>query len=501
LAGAGPVLAGTPYTQDERYTLRGAAGKTGGREFYYRPECAWAADFIPFYKEGTFHLFYLLDWRDRHRHGEGTPWYQISTRDFVHFTEYGEMLHRGTVDERDLYVFTGSVIEGQGRFHIFYVGHNPYLRQLGQPEQGIMHAVSDDLIKWKKIPEDTFFAPQATYEPNDWRDPFVFWNEEAREYWMLICARLKAGPSRRRGCTALCASNDLKNWQVREPFWAPGLYYAHECPDLFHIGKWWYLVYSEFSERTVTHYRMSCSLKGPWLAPENDTFDNRAFYAAKTASDGNRRFAFGWNPTRVDNHDYQPWQWGGNLVVHEVVQEPDGTLAVRVPETIDRAFSKEIPFQFKPGLGQSEIGQSSVQIAGPDSFSCTFAGALPEPCEIEATVEFSQGTRGCGLILRASEDLEEAYYIRLEPGRDRLVLDGWPRPGDVPFMVELERPIPLRAGNPVELKVFVDGTICEVYANGKVAMSARLYNRYRGRWGLFVNEGVAQFRNTKLAVL
>jgi beta-fructofuranosidase len=183
------------------------------------------------------------------------------------------------------------------------------------------------------------------------------------------------------------------------------------------------------------------------------------------------------------------------------VQEPDGTLAVRAPDTIDRAFSKAIPFQFKPGIGQSEIGQSAVKIAGPDSFSCAVAGALPEPCGIEATVEFSQGTRGCGLMLRASEDLEEAYYIRLEPGRDRLVLDGWPRPGDVPFMVELERPIPLRAGNPVELRVFVDGTICEAYANGKVAMSARLYNRYTGRWGLFVNEGVAQFRNIKLAAL
>ena len=104
-------------------------------------------------------------------------------------------------------------------------------------------------------------------------------------------------------------------------------------------------------------------------------------------------------------------------------------------------------------------------------------------------------------MLRGSEDLEEAYYIRLEPGRNRLVLDEWPRPGDVPFMVELERPIPLITGKPVDLKVFVDGTICEVYANGKVAMSARLYNRYRGQWGLFVNEGVAQFWNTKLAAL
>jgi beta-fructofuranosidase len=68
-------------------------------------------------------------------------------------------------------------------------------------------------------------------------------------------------------------------------------------------------------------------------------------------------------------------------------------------------------------------------------------------------------------------------------------------------MVELERPIHLSPEKPVELQVFLDGSICEVYANGKVAMSSRLYNRYTGRWGVFVNEGIARFKNARLAVL
>ena len=67
---------------------------------------------------------------------------------------------------------------------------------------------------------------------------------------------------------------------------------------------------------------MSRSLKGPWIAPENDTFDGRAYYAAKTAFDGKRRFAFGWLATREDRKDYNSWNWGGNLVVHEVVERP-----------------------------------------------------------------------------------------------------------------------------------------------------------------------------------
>jgi len=493
--GAAPVRS-APATLTET-----ADTEDRSREFFYRPAGAWAADFIPFYKDGTFHLFYLLDWRDPHKHGEGTPWYQISTRDFVHFTEHGEMLPRGTPQEQDLYVFTGSVIEGEGRYHIFYTGHNSYLRRQGKPEQAVMHAVSDDLLHWRKIPEDTFYAPQVTFEPHDWRDAFVFRNEEAGEYWMLLAARLKTGPSRRRGCTALCASRDLKKWEVREPFWTPGLYFTHECPDLFRMGDWWYLVYSTFTERSVTHYRMSRSLQGPWVAPENDTFDNRAFYAAKTASDGKRRFVCGWNPTRAESRDFQPWHWGGNLVVHEVVQEPMGTLAVRAPETVGKAFSKPIAFEFKAGIGKCAIEQNGVRLEAPDSFACAVAGTPSEPCKIETTVKFDATTRGCGIMLRVSDDLEEAYYIRLEPRRYRLVLDSWPRPGDVPFWVELERPALLLPGKPVELKVILDGSICEVYADAKVAMSARLYNRHSGQWGVFVNEGYAYFSNARLAAL
>jgi beta-fructofuranosidase len=119
---------------------------------------------------------------------------------------------------------------------------------------------------------------------------------------------------------------------------------------------------------------------------------------------------------------------------------------------------------------------------------------LPETCKIEARVTFTEGTRGCGIMLRASEDLESAYYIRIEPHRRRLVLDLWPRAGDVPHMVGLERPLALTPGAPVDLKVFVDGTVCEVYAAG-MAMSARLYNLKSGDWGVFVCEGSARFED------
>lgn len=478
------------------------------REFFYRPVGAWAADFIPYFQDGQFHLFFLLDWRDWAAHGEGTPWYQVSTRDFVHFAEHGEMLPRGSKSDQDLYVFTGSAMQGEGKYHIFYTGHNPYFRAQGKPEQGVMHAVSRDLLKWEKVPEDTFYAPTERFEPNDWRDPFVFWNQAAGEYWMILAARLKTGPSRRRGCTGLCTSKDLKKWEVREPFWAPGLYFTHECPDLFQMGNWWYLVFSEFTDLVRTRYRMSRSLTGPWLAPKYDYFDAKAFYAAKTASDGQRRFLFGWDPTRAEKRDYNRWDWGGNLVVHELQQESDGTLSVTVPAAVDAAWTKPLAAQFPLRLGQVKVDGDQVEITAPGSFACAAAEMMPNRCKIEGQVQFDSATRGCGIMLRTSNDLEASYYVRLEPQNHRLVFDSWPRVASGPlvnidggYMAGLDRWINLDSGVPVNMKIFVDGSTAVVYAGGRSAMSLRMYDLPGGRWGFFVNEGSARFHNIKITTL
>jgi beta-fructofuranosidase len=103
-------------------------------------------------------------------------------------------------------------------------------------------------------------------------------------------------------------------------------------------------------------------------------------------------------------------------------------------------------------------------------------------------------------MLRCSDDLEAAYYLRLEPGRNRLVFDSWPRPGDRPFAVELERPLDMTSGRPILLQAFVDGSACVVYAGGEIAMSARLNDRPSGQWGVFVNEGAGSFAGLRLPV-
>lgn len=100
-----------------------------------------------------------------------------------------------------------------------------------------MRAVSRDLVHRRKTGEAPLFALESMHVSHKWGDPFVFWNYETREYWMLLTTRLRGpGRPRTRGCTALAVSKDLTDRVIRDPFFAPGDFGEHECPDLFKSG-------------------------------------------------------------------------------------------------------------------------------------------------------------------------------------------------------------------------------------------------------------------------
>lgn len=114
------------------------------------------------------------------------------------------------------------------------------------------------------------------------RDPFVIWNEEKQEYLAGFGNQKGRTQGQQTGRTVKFTSKDLKNWKFEGDFWAPGLFTMHEMPDLFQIGDWWYHIISEYSDGNKMVYRMSKSLDGPWIAPADDAFDGRAYYAGRT---------------------------------------------------------------------------------------------------------------------------------------------------------------------------------------------------------------------------
>lgn len=154
--------------------------------------------------------------------------------------------------------------------------------------------------------------------------------------------------------------------------------------------------------------------------------------------------------------------------------------------------------------------EGGVTVEADETFACLSAGAMPDTCKIMARLSFTKGTRSCGIMLRASGDMDEAYYIRLEPLYNRLVFDMWPRKikgeaqwhidRDRPHAVELEVPAELRAGTVYDLEIVVENSVCVVYLGGQVAMTTRLNNLKAGSWGCFVQEGRANFEQASISV-
>ena len=477
---------------------------------FFQPAGASVGDVIPWQEHGVFSLFYLHEVRRSPK--PGTPWHLATTADLVHFDDEGLAFAAGDAQAPDFNAYTGSIVrDADGRHHLFYTGQNP--RRLGPdglPLQLVMHATSDDaMTTWQRHPEHTFGAP-AGYESADWRDPFVFRDEEAGLWRMLVAARHTSGPERRRGVIAQCVSSDLVSWEPVQPFWDPRRYITHECPEVFQWGDWWYLVYSEFSESFTTRYRMSRSLHGPWQVPPHDSIDGRAYYAAKSAERDGRRFFFGWIASREGSRDDGAWQWAGTMSVLEAHQNADGTLRFGFPAEFVESFDDDESIAFVDAETGDPVGSdgATIRLHAPDGYRAAISDAnAPRSFHVALTFDIAADTTECGVLLRAGDDGDAGYAIRLEPKRGRMVFDRWPRrrtgdgqwevSGDVPFAIELERPCDLPPGEHT-LEVVVDGDICVANLDGRVSLSTRIYDRPSGRLGVFVGEGAVSVNGCRI---
>ncbi len=474
-------------------------------KLFYRPEDAWVGDLIPYYEDGLYYGFYLHDPRcKKDEYAEETTWHLVTTKDFVNLDYHGEAIKRGGEDKPNKNAYTGSIINDKdGMYYAYYTAYNADIKINGKSVQSVMRAKGRDLYHLENEEDFLFVADDTIYEAFDWRDPYVFWNEEEEQYWMLLAARRKNAGAIRGGCIALCKSKDLKNWNYAEPFFEPNMYVTMECPEVFRMGEWWYLVFSTFNDRFVTHYRMAESLNGPWIIPEDDVFDTRANYAIKTASDGRQRFAFGWIPSKKGNNDFGAWEWGGTMVFHEIIQEKNtGILKIKPTEGSRYYFDKkEAVRQFEPfhctvenenGIYRIEahmLGAALFPIP-KDAFSLEF------DLEVEQAHEF-------GIAVHADKEMEKGYFLKMDRRKNMAAWDMWPRSeqgfyqwqikGDVAYQVETVRRLP--EGDKYHIFMLREEDICVVYINNEVAMSTRMYDHKGEYAGVYLIQGKAAVKN------
>lgn len=469
-------------------------------ELFYTPRNARVGDVIPFYEDGVFKPFYLKNWNPYFGADRTDGWHMLQTTDHLHYTESCTGIRGGT----------GSVIKHDGVYHMFYCK----FRQNPQ-RQYVWHATSTDMKTWTELPEETFGPDETLYLATDWRDPFVFYNEEEGCWWMLLCAQ-SVGKTARRGCVGLCKSDDLHHWTCCPPLYNPEQSMsAYECPDLFYMNGWWYLVFSQFTDRFQTLYRMSRSLKGPWLRPNVDSFDARPFYAAKSGSDGTHRYLYGWMPTKTQNtwkfnprqydgYDYNTWDWGGSLVVHELHQHEDGTLGVKPVSSVIDALQTPSELRWNPLGGAWAITDQQIHVDSPCAYASLLSvNEVPQVCRFETDFCFAEGTDRIGLAVQVDEEFARGYYFYFEPKRQRVQWAGPLRMFEqggwtFPHAVELERPLTLKPGETYHLRLICDDTAMVLYVNDDVALSTRGYDLRARKFGLAVSDGSCTFTHTAL---
>ena len=456
--------------------------------FYDHPKQGFNGDFIPFFHEGVFHLYMIID----------GSWEHLTTTDFINFTNHGVALPKGNEEEQDLSVCTGSVFYHNNLFHIFYAGYNGFY--LGKkPIQVVLHATSTDLYNWKKE-KDVFLPPdESIYHRDGWRDPYVYYDKSSDEYKMIITGEKNHHHNRRWGATALAISKDLINWTIKEPIYAPFLYDTHECPDLFELNGRYYMIFSTYTRRWEVHYRVSHSIDGPWKSYKDELLDNRSYYAAKTVYGNGKRYLVGWAARRTDNLDKNKYEWGGSLCVHEIEALPNGELICKPVSTIVDAYTKILETRKQNGFGNivSRKTKNGYSLDS-DGFGCIkIAKTKSSSLYISFDVKIKDNMTA-GILLRANiNKFDKWVMIELDRKKDRLFFDLSSKWFEDQFFDE-ERPLDKSSNYHVE--IITKDSMIVTYCNGK-ALSARCYELMDGEIGLFSRDGKAVFNNITIKEL
>lgn len=234
-------------------------------------------------------------------------------------------------------------------------------------------------------------------------------------------------------------------------------------------------------------YRMAKSLDGPWIAPSDDAFDGSAYYAGRTFELNGQRILFGWVGTKEKCDDRSNFEWAGTFVAHEVYQREDGTLGVRIPDTVWNAFNE-----------RENVGNVTIDGTGARQ-EAVLALGCGDLFSFEADITFSEGTRSFGLRVNENEDTALGYQFIFPVAENRYVFEGSPNfPWFNVMNIGLERPIKLEAGRNYHLQLIVDDTIGTLYVDG-VALNVRMYERPGESLSIFATDGVVEVRNVSIA--
>ena len=411
-------------------------------QYHFLPAANWMNDPNgPIYWQGVYHMFYQYNpngafWGDMH-------WGHAVSEDMVHWKHRPIALAPTPGGPDKDGVFSGCAVIDNGVPTVIYTSVNPETQSIATS--------GGNLNEWKKYPHNPVIAaPPAGLDVTGFRDPCVWKDGDS---WLMA---LGSGFRGKGGAVLLYESKDLRQWNYLGPLVTGRMKEGvtakdpvdsgemWECPDFFPFDGKHLLVYS--TERVVKY------LLGRWedrqfLTETMGGVDFGSYYAARTmANTGDRRILWGWLTESRTVEAQKAAGWSG---------------VMSLPRELTRYGSQ---VQMRPS---KEVESLRGQHLGAD--------AAGDCLEIHAEID-PAGSPQAGLKVRAAPDGSEqtlVYYDRTQrlicvdrsrastnPAADRSMQSG-------PFM--------LTRGDPLRLRMFLDGSVIEIFANDRFCLSARVY--------------------------
>ena len=408
----------------------------------------YVGDTMPFYEDGVYYIYYLKEKGDSLKHSI----YLTTTTDFVNYTEVDEVLLEATPGAQDDWIGTGSVVNVDGTYYLFYTGHTDGPMEY---KEKVMVAKGDSPLAFEKMPQWELIPPDELGQKRDFRDPQAYYDPETGNITLTVTAA-QDGVAR---ILKFTLSADLQSATYDGIIFTDptGLFWNLECSDTFRLGDRWYITYS--GQDDTLWYASSDTPYGPY--GEAKRADGKLFYAAKHVENGEQAYMVGWaRRSEAMFSTVGVTDWAGNLAVQKIVQKEDGDLILVPVDAVADEFTVRRALAFEEPHVLVEAGE---EYAYTDAFTCYESFLL--------SGEFRYTGEGAfGLSFDFYEDPYLNKFITIDPAENKLQL--WFNEGTT-FVTETD--VDLQPGETYSFTYIQEGSVGIFYIDGMASLTVRLY--------------------------
>jgi beta-fructofuranosidase len=450
-----------------RDSLAGPANDPQRPRYHFLPPANWMNDPNGLIQWGTtYHLFYQYN-PNGPFHGT-IHWGHAASENLVHWRHLPIALTPTPGGADSDGCWSGCALNDDGIPTLLYSG------QRNSAQRACLATSGDGLLTWQKYPGNPVIAePPPDLDLVAFRDHSV-WHENGTWYQLI-----GSGIRGQGGAALLYRSANLRDWeylhpllvgdiQRHAPVWTGAMW---ECVDFFQLGGQHVLIVSvwEKGDERGDRLHYSVAMVGQYhdhrLVPEVEhklDYGDKHFYAPQSFSDNQgRRIVFGWAIEGRNLEAQRKAGWSGVMSLpRELVLGSNKQVCMRpVPELLT--------------LRAQHRSYSSTAL--PADQPLILPEVVGDTLELQADLVPTRGSR-CGLAVRRAPDEAEQTIILYDSALQQLIVDRrWSSLApDVDRSMHVA-PLALANGEPLRLRVFLDCSILEVFANEQVCITSRIY--------------------------